>query len=362
MKTTIEHPGRPYLFDRLLDYCHRWWSEPIPYLNEARLFFVPDVPHATANYAQDPELWAWAENHFVLPFQHTAVEDYASCLLLYDLAPSASGLRAPRAFIDCISLDDRLRDAFTMDHADADQTREYLMRDLRFSRDEVRQVCRINVGFLVSLYVYDGNRKFDGVLSDSFLMHPTKGRINMVGDNPPDAPKVSVGKDGRVTAGSRNMPNQMQVNDDGTVEVITHEDLWKEKSRGAMQNVVAAMEELMALNVPGRFVVERTEPKRKLTKKQRRQGKTESDVTQPRPRYLMMTADEIREKFNLPQLDEAGRRKMTQRRRHWRTYPDNLEQWPNAHGKSILIPAWCSSDMEGVRTIGKADYQVRLDL
>lgn len=320
MTVKIEHPGRPYLFDRLTAFCRRWWPEPLPYFDEVRLFFVPDVAHAEDDLTQDPELWTWAQDNFALPFQHTGIEDYASCLLLYDLAPGGVGMRAPRAFIDCISLDDRFQ-VLADDPEAAAQAREFLTRDLRFTRDEAREVCRVNVGFLMAVYTVDGKRKFDGALTETFLMHPTKGRIEMIGDNKPTASQIKVGKGGKITAGTNKMPDQIQVHEDGTVDFVTDRDVQAEKANGAMRNVVAAVEQLMVRSRPGRLLVERTEPRRKLTKKQRRQGKTEADIVQPRPRYMLLTPDETREKFNLPQ----------------------------------------ATDVVGTHTVGKATYTVRSD-
>lgn len=343
---------KPFLFRRLREFAQEHWKEVLPDLDESKLFFVPDVAHATKSYACDLSLWAWASTHFSLPFPTTAVEDLGSCVIMSDLG-KAHGLDEPRGFVDCISLDDRRAYTFSEPDPHGDAVLEHMRDTYRLTVDEARDTCRVNVGVITKFCVVvrnDGDlevlsstcdlesvefahRAIDGRLVDTFLFNPKIGRVDL----------------------TRRFPSRMVQNDDGTFSEISYRDVAREETLAALGNVVAAMEELLAINLPGNFVVE----KRPLPpKSKKRKRETVDEGT----RYLLLSTEEIRVLYGLPQLDAAGRRRATSRIRHWRSYPDDRERWPNVHGKSILIPAWCAPDMEGPRIVGNAEYSVRWEV
>jgi hypothetical protein len=134
-----------------------------------------------------------------------------------------------------------------------------------------------------------------------------------------------------------------------------------------LRNVAVAMEEVMLFNTPERFIVEDLSPEafrageRARARKQReRDPKTKRILpSTERPIYVLLTPDEIRERFHFP-TPTGGVKRAHERRRHLRTYPDDPARWPQAHGKVVVIPASWVGPSE-VR-VNKRRYRVMLDL
>jgi hypothetical protein len=83
----------------------------LPILRKSRLFVYEEVPHQSLPRVYDPQLRQWYKENFFLPFQVTAVEDPASCVVLIDRDENTRGLKAERVFIECI-VGTQNRDAF----------------------------------------------------------------------------------------------------------------------------------------------------------------------------------------------------------------------------------------------------------
>jgi hypothetical protein len=121
------------------------------------------------------------------------------------------------------------------------------------------------------------------------------------------------------------------------------------------QCITATYKTLVKLNTIDRFVLE-VSP-RKPSKKALKPGAIPK--LRDRPEYLMLTPKEIR-KYLGTHLEDTGRvQSVHERRGHIRTYPDDKERFPNAHGKSIWIDAVWIGESEAI--VGNKKYRVVLE-
>ena len=343
--------GRPHLYHRLLRFCEKSWPQALPIVKEARVFYYPVVPHEDMDHAKEPAFWDWCSEHFILPFRVCAMEDLASCLVFYDQDPEASGLSRTRFFIDCISLSRSSDFAFnaSLDSgvmSERDAIRRFLSAQVR----DADKACIVNVGVLHSIRAYETGREVLGRLLDQFCIHSECGRIEMVGGG---KSRIVVRAGGKVDVLGGSMPPAVDVKEDGTLDIITQEDMETMRTEMALRNAVAAIEEFATFHLPGRFIVEQTPVVRKA------RSQKVADTEETRPYYTCLEPSAIRKRFGIP-TSTGAMRVAHERRRHWRTYPDDPEKWPSAHGKRVLIPAtWVGPEEQ---TVGRTHYKVMLDL
>src|ERR1017187_2718907 len=70
-------------------------------VEDARLFVFPGNPGEVLPDNIAPEVIDYLDQNFVLPFDCVAVEDPATCLVLWDDKPEQRGIKGRRYFIDC---------------------------------------------------------------------------------------------------------------------------------------------------------------------------------------------------------------------------------------------------------------------
>jgi len=84
-----------YIVERYLPFARK-------HLDSAKLFIFPEDPHKTLSKTITKEELDFLSESFVLPFDCVAVEDPASCIILYDAEKNQAGLCDRRMFIECL--------------------------------------------------------------------------------------------------------------------------------------------------------------------------------------------------------------------------------------------------------------------
>jgi hypothetical protein len=279
------------IFDRLVSLIERTDSAKMKQMaGEARLFHFPIDPHEALPKSHSEEQMKFLREQFFLPFDTVAVEDNASCVIIKDLRENQIGLiNEPRLFIECIT----------------SKASPKAFIDTRWIPD----------GFsMVSM----GVMMFDSLRENGY-------------DTMVKACHIFV------------------YNERGIVDHFETEDY--DILKPVSQNWVTAIEEVLLLNTPDRFVLEKTPRKsRKNPKKILRSC--------DRPIYTLLHPSAIREAMRLSSFHEGGHKAPHERRRHWRHL--SSERYKEARGKDILIAATWIGPHENEH--GGHRYKVMLDL
>ena len=302
-------------FDKLCTIAERHMPEMIPLLERARLFVFPGRAHELLPKAYDEEEVAFMREHFFLPFKTIVVEDKATCTVLWDSVKNQRGIDGKRFFIECVPMGGNPED-FDDDMALEDARREYAAMEKEWLDGSL-----ISVGVIQRMTAKSGEKVtlFGGV---NWSMVASKHTIFV-----------------------KPFPPQKAHDMDAAIKSV-------------LKNVRASIEEVFYFNNPTRFVLETRPAKVKLPKKKK--GKKKLLRSHNRPTYTMLSPQEIREKLGIESNGKAVKKTPHERRRHYRTYPDDPAKWPKAHGKRLVVAAaWIGPD-EVVKD-GKR-YKVRLDL
>ena len=315
------------IFDRicrLVERCPELFRPLRPVIEAAHLFHFPHVPGEVLpkNYADDA--LAFHTEHFVLPFRTVAIEDESSCVVLWDANANAAGLGARRFYFEFAPLS--AKHASTWRDAEEEMAHRETMR--REDREQLDRLSQVTFGTIWNL-----------------------GSVPLSEADPrPEDPDRNWRYNVETTLIGAWVLNGDDVDMELSAPMMT-QHLEGVCAQGA-RNAITAIEEFMQFNAPDRFILEdRPLKERKKTPKILRSG--------DRPLYTLLHPAEIRSKLKLPEPERGGPRKPHERRRHVRRYPDDIERWPNMHGKSIVIPASWVGPSEA--TVGKRRYKVLLD-
>lgn len=311
------------IFDRLCRLIERnpKLFQPLRAIAEdARLFHFPHNPGEVLPKNYEPDALAFHSEHFVLPFRTVAIEDDTSVVVLWDAVADAQGMSARRLYVELAPL--------AWSHAetwhDSDEERKMREELPAEARRALERAHQLTFGAIWNLAPAEGYHTPDPERNWRYQLECTLAGAWII-----DGDEVDVPWSTRV------------MREHG--EPLCHQ--------GA-RNAVCAIEEFMQFNAPDRFILEdRPLKERKKTPKILRSG--------DRPLYTLLHPAEIRSKLKLPEPERGGPRKPHERRRHVRRYPDDIERWPNMHGKSIVIPASWVGPSEA--TVGKRRYKVLLD-
>ncbi len=287
------------IFDKLCKVVERILPKYRKYVEESRLFRFDGIPHKFLPENISDEIY----NGFFLPFPTTAIEDKASVVILHDSVPNDQGWDNYRLFIECLlssSDEDAFSDSMEMSY-----------------KKEMSNTCIINIGKikLTNTTPLIKNRMIEGSLSEIY-------NINYK---------------------------------DWTFKKLIGTELYKFSKDiliKTLRNPATALEEVMYLNTPKRFVVENQPLKQKRkTKKILR--------SHDRSIYTLLKPIDIK---NLFAEKSGGSTNLTvtghERRRHNRTFQS--DRFVKAKGKTINIPATWVGPKE-VKTTNRK-YKVRLDL
>ena len=304
------------LFDKLCGLAERHLNAgPLQFVfdlcRKAQLFDFPVRAHELFVAEEivelsDPELL----NQFVLPFPVVAIEDTASCVLLWDQIDQNIGFDRPRGYVE-------IQDTVG---ARMGEYRHHIGESDTVGED----IFIVSIGSLLrsSIITDPGSEHFGGVHTEAtdyqrLRIHRRDGKIDH------------------------------DVLDSDSCELLLT------IAREACLNAGTALKELAYCNNPSRFIVERA-PVRPRDQKKGRILRSDD-----RPRFTLLTPSEIQERWA-----KVGGRAVAEkidphpRRRHWRTL--RSERFTHAKNSKLLIPAtWV-----GPKSVVAANhrYEVRLDL
>jgi hypothetical protein len=309
-------------FDKL---C--WFAERFPQLlspsmasvlRRASLFRFPHVSHEVLpkHYTRD-EL-DFQNEFFHLPFRVVAIEDLTSCVLLWDDKPDQVGLRAKRWFVELASLSSKNAQSWN----DGSQEAEARSKLPQASRDRLERAFNFSFG---ALEVHDVENTGVSETSWRFALAGNLVAYHMLDD------------DGPMAEGADLLSSYPE----GVTSV-------------SLRNAMTGIEELMVFNRPDRFIV------RETPAKVRSQDGPKIPRSHERDTYTLLRPQEARSKLGLPEPTGRSGRFVGERRRHVRRYPDDPERWPNAHGKTVVIPATWVGPHEA--NVGRRKFSIMLDL
>jgi hypothetical protein len=316
------------LFDRALTVIEKFMPSWLPVFNKARIFLFPGrAQDVLSDTLSDEEAHTLRDNFF-LPFPTTVVEDALGFVLLMDLEKDQRGLSGQRRYIECMPTT----------AASMRASREFDEGD--FSEDEIKALVNdmphgtllFNFGRIGPLTVFN---KEDNPVHQFLVEGDPEGYIVATPD--------------RIIATSETQPSGVD---------------FRAAGEAGLRNANVCMQEIFYFNAPDRFILEETDLKAKPVRSIKRKvnGKkvrmTPSPRSNQRPVYTLLKPKEIRKRLGLPE-DIGGVKRPHERRRHFRTYPQDEARWPKAHGKTIIVPATWIGPSEA--EFGGKRYRVLLD-
>ncbi|MDO3380401.1 hypothetical protein [Geoalkalibacter halelectricus] len=310
------------IFDRFAGYVEHNIPEMIDHAHEIRLFEFPYRAHEVLGRdtftAEDLE-------DFILPFPAVAIEDGATCTILLDTQDKQTGLKdSPRLFFDIMPLASENKDQF------AHPSTAVIPEDIK------RQIRQEGIMQMVFGEIY------------TMFLQPSQGEQGQ--QNYQASARVK-----RLVLFDKH--NKIRVDlTESELDKIADTEV-QQSRKGAILNVVTAIEELMLTQKDKRlFVLEKQPTKPRKPKKGRVLR------SHDRPRYVLLEPGAIRKIMGIkqPVIPEQGgaKRAPHERRRHWRTL--RSEKFTHKRGERILIDAHWVGPSEAV--VGKTRYRVRLDI
>jgi hypothetical protein len=301
------------IFDHFCGIVERHLPELERILREARLFVYEKPAHEMLPQEIAAERKAWLHGNFFLPFNTVAVEDPGSCVVFQDLSEDARGIAELRRFFECMPM--MVGDEGAYDpRVDNPEVVRGFIKSVRGTQFEDAYV--ISVG-TVSMKSGDGTGK-------DFII---EGNVDFL---------IVASKRGVIRSASGGaIPQQV--------------------GEAALRNVGVALQEMMMLNTPDRFVVEMS-PAARETREAPKIPRSDRRAV-----YTLLHPAEIRRIMGLPDTLGDGRASPAphERRRHVRVL--RSERFTaSVRGKSIVIPATWVGPSEAVR--GAKRYKVLLDL
>lgn len=287
-------------------------------LRTANLFRFPHIAHEVLPKQYSEEELRFQQEFFALPFRLVAIEDLTSCILLWDGGPNEVGLERRRWFVELAPLSATAGD--TWNTRNEEMKARAALEPAQRARLESAYAFAFG-SITVGESLFDDERK-----TWRFQLNCDLMGYHMLNDDGP-------------------MPEGEQI--------LTHygEELVAMHGRNAMTGI----EELMMFNRPDRFIV------RETPARVRAADGPKIPRTHERANYTLLHPHEARAKLGLPQPSGGrGPRFVGERRRHVRRYPEDPDRWPNAHGKTIVVPATWVGPSEA--KVGRRHFRIMLDL
>ncbi len=313
------------IFDGAAGIIERHLPAIVKRVEKARLFFFPGRAHEILPKDMDPETTAALHESFFLPFPTIAVEDTATCTIMWDTEKDQEGLDGVRGFIEI--------EPFSV--ATVGEFREG--QDDEETEKIKAQVAKYPPG--------------------SMLI--SEGRFGPVKLNP----------HGKIEFAGLVMWVALATKNDGILGMDSVTRPGDRKSLQLLQgpvlsNVDTSLQEVFYFNSPNRFIVEECPIKAMARwKKCKNRKKTKKPVRaqirrkHDRPVYTLLRPKEIRAKLGLPPLTVGGVRRPHERRRHYRTYRD--ERYKGMKGKTVIVKAcWVGPSTAVVKN---RRYKILLD-
>lgn len=332
------------LFDLLAALVDRHLPSARPFLHDARLFDFPIRPHEALPKDFTPEQVAFFSEHFFLPFHAVAAEDKASVVVLVDSEREQKGLAGRRYFVECVPCHDVDPEAWRPEE------RELIRARLGPDSDLPPDTAVVSAGFIEGMHFgADHQFGFTGEIGTAILAHPAAIMLSFNQERQRTEAYL------KASDPAKHLRGESRAVEEEAMRAAT------------LRNVAVAMQEIMLVNTPERFIVEDLSPEafRAGLRAEKRERRARDPKTTPvlrspaRPIYVLLKPDEIRERFHFPTPD-GGLKRAHERRRHLRTYPDDPARWPQAHGRVVIVPATWVGPSEV--KVNKRRYRVMLDV
>jgi len=310
------------IFDKLCAICEKFNTPALKALHDARIFNFPYRSHEIFSGADgsptisNDELAAMRDMFF-LPFPVIAVEDTASCIVMWDSEKDQQGFGKTRYFIECMSVHSSSEE-FNDDEEVIKQVREQNVASALGITDP--DACYVNFGRFLDLEVIP--------------QEDVKNRLLFKGHG-----------DMFFIASKREM----------FFKPVMFSQVDPRAEQAVLRNVLASVCEVFYFNQPNRFILEAT-PKKCHDDRPVQPGRV---LRSPfRRQYTILKPDEIRERLGLPPSGSGGPKAPHERRRHTRTY--KADRYVEMKGKTVVIPATWIGPSEAV--VKGTKYKVLLDI
>ncbi len=315
------------IFDSAAGVIEQHFPAIVKRVEKARLFLFPARPQDVLPKDYDAETLVTISEQFFLPFPTVAVEDAATCTIMWDTEKDQAGLGGVRGFIEI--------QPFTAESVSA-------CREADVDAETVEEMQKI-----ISKYP-----------QGSMLI--AEGRFGPV--------RLSAG--GKIEFAGVALWVALATKADGIIGMDMASRPKDRESLVRLQapilaNVDTSLQEVFYFNSPERFILEdcpvkamaRWKKRKNRQRKRRKLDKAQIRRRHERPVYTLLRPNEIRAKLGLPPLAVGGPQRPHERRRHYRTYRD--DRYTKMKGKTVVIPAtWVGpSDAE----IGNRRYRILLD-
>ena len=302
-------------FDHLCSITERHFPELVATIEKAHLFLFPGRAHEILPKEVTEEQRDFLQHSFFLPFPTVAVEDTASCIVIWDETKNSIGINQKRMFIECFNI-------FADIAEFREGTEEQRAKEFREQSERLKQE-----GLPRDAYIFTHGVVENVEAEDNRILR-CRGYIN----------GVCLANKSRIFATMK--------------ELASGPEKMRFLSESCLRNAMCALEEVCYFNTPDRFVVEVSDvkPQRQHNKKLVR--------SHERPTYILLKAKEIREKMRLPPASEGGGVRVHERRAHYR-YLTSI-RYTEKRFQNIFIPAmWVGTS---TAIVGKKMYKVRLDI
>lgn len=314
------------IFDCAAGIIERHVPAIVKRVEKARLFFFPGRAHEILPKDMDPETTRALHEGFFLPFPTIAVEDTATCTIMWDTEKDQVGLDGIRGFIEIEPFSVATVGEFK-EGADEEETEKIK-----------EQVAKYPPG---SILISEG--RFGPVKLNPHGKIEFAGLVMWVA--------LATKKDGILGMDTMTRPEDRE-----SLRLL---------QGPVLSNVDTSLQEVFYFNSPNRFILEECPIKAmaRWKKRRNRRKKTKKPVRaqirrmHDRPMYTLLRPKEIRVKLGLPPLTVGGPRRPHERRRHYRTYRD--ARYVKMRNKTVIIPASWVGPSEA--KIGNRRYRILLD-
>ena len=302
------------LFDQLARITERSMPKLFGLVRQARLFVFEQKAQDVLPKKVSPEEQKFLYDNFFLPFEVAAVEDPVSCVILANAETDQIGMDKERLFVEILDNDSLRNYQASQDHEDNPQRLEEIKKLV----DDAPSGFTVNVGSVVLLAHSTPNK----VLYNGTLLHT-----------------FAFDRDGRVIGDYSQMANNIP-----------------QLRIAALRNASICLQEIMYINSPGRFILERKPLQTRAVRRQKDNNRIPR--SHDRPIYTILEPGKIRERMKLPSPAHGGSVEPHERRRHFRRLQS--EKFTNMKGQVIPVKACWIGPTESV--VGKQRYKVMVDL
>lgn len=293
-----------FVFDTLAGIVERNVPDLHAIVDAARFFSFPYKAEDVLPKKLGEDELQFLKDEFFLPFRTVAIEDAQSCVVLQDIEKKQTGANTARKYINAVD-----------PNAPGSPTVGVFPRGTLFITSGL-------VEEFVSETQEDGRQGFNIRVTLDFAVVGDKDHVYW---NPVEHPDPRF-----------------------------KEALLKDAGTGCS----TAIQEIMYFNTPGRFIVEVTpDSYERASQKARKAGRITR--IQDRPRYTILTPQEIRVLLKLPPSEPTGRQQAPHERRRVKRWLKSPMFTKKRFTWVTVEACWIGPDEV---KIGKNKYKVRLDL